>query len=248
MAEESGIQVVARVATILRALNGAEEGLSLSQLAERAELPRSTVHRLVVALRNEGLLMSTPTGRTRIGPELMRLAHESRAELTRELRPFMQRLRDELDETVDLAVLEGDHVRFVDQIAAPHRLRAVSAVGETFPLYCSANGRALLAELPREARPALIGTDLEPLTPQTLTDPAAVLAAVAEVEQRGYAVTRDQITEGICAVAVAVRDASGALAALAVPLPTPRFEGREDEIAAALLAVRAEATAALGAA
>jgi DNA-binding IclR family transcriptional regulator len=246
VAEENGIQVVARVASILRALGGADEGLSLSQLAERVELPRSTVHRLVVALRGEGLVMSLPSGRTRIGPELMRLAHSSRGELTRELRPFMERLRAELEETVDLAVLEGDHVRFVDQIAAPHRLRAVSAVGETFPLYCSANGLALLAELPAEARPALIGTELAALTPQTLTDPEAVLAAVEEVERRGYAVTRDQITEGICAVAVAVRDTGGGLAALAVPLPTPRFAGREEEIAAALLAVREEANAALG--
>src|SRR3954453_19608607 len=137
-----GVQVIARAAQILRALDGEPHGLSLSQLSERLDLPRSTVHRVVSALATEGLVAAaSPNGRVRLGPELARLALSSRRELRQELRPHLQRLFDTLNETVDCAVLDGDYLRFIDQIAAPHRLRAVSSVGATFPPPCTAKGK-----------------------------------------------------------------------------------------------------------
>src|SRR5919205_3006570 len=152
-----GVQVIARAAQILRALDGEPHGLSLSQLSERLDLPRSTVHRVVTALSTEGLLASaSPNGRVRLGPEIARLALASRRELRLELRPYLQRLFETLNETVDCAVLDGDHLRFIDQIPAPHRLRAVSAVGATFPLHCTANGKAVLASLDDEAVKGLL--------------------------------------------------------------------------------------------
>jgi DNA-binding IclR family transcriptional regulator len=241
-----GIQVVARVAAVLRALNGAVDGLSLSELANRVDLPRSTVHRLVVALREEGLVASSASGRTRLGPELIRLAAASRRDLGRELRPYMEQIYAELNETVDLAVLDGARLRFIDQIAASHPLRAVSAVGETFPLYCTPNGRALLAELPPDERRRLIGRKLKRYTPHTVTDPARVLREVEEIARTGVAITRNELTDGISAAAVAIRDAFGELATIAVPIPSQRFVGREAEVCAVLLRVRLQANAALG--
>ena len=79
-----------------------------------------------------------------------------------------------------------------------------------------------------------------------MTDRKKVLAAVAKAERDGIATTREEITEGICAVAVAVRDAFGSLAAITVAVPTPRFQGREKEISSALLAVKADAETAFG--
>ena len=82
-----------------------------------------------------------------LGPLLERLAAATRLTLPERVRPALEQLRAELEETVDLAVLDGAQLRFVDQLPAPHRLRAVSAVGETFPLHCTANGKALLGLL-----------------------------------------------------------------------------------------------------
>ena len=62
-------------------------------------------------------------------------------------RPFLERLSEELHETVDLSTVKKDHLVFIDQVIGPQRLRTVSAVGETFPLYCTANGKAYLAQL-----------------------------------------------------------------------------------------------------
>src|SRR4051795_5233864 len=129
-----GVQVIARAAQILRALDGEPDGLSLSQLSERLDLPRSTVHRVVSALSAEGLVAAaSPNGRVRLGPELARLALSSRRELRQGLRPPLRRLFEAVNETVDCPGLDGDHLRFIDQSAAPHRLRAVSSVGTTFP-------------------------------------------------------------------------------------------------------------------
>jgi DNA-binding IclR family transcriptional regulator len=244
----NGVQVIARAAQILRALDGEPEGLSLSQLSERLGLPRSTVHRVVSALATEGLVAAaSPNGRVRLGPELARLALSSRRELRQELRPHLQRLFDTLNETVDCAVLDGDHLRFIDQIAAPHRLRAVSSVGATFPLHCTANGKAILAELARDEVARVLPTRLKRCMPATITGRAELLAELETVRATHVAFDREEHTTGISAAGIAVRDPFGALAAISVPMPTQRFAGREQEIADALVAARAEIVRTLGA-
>lgn len=236
------MQVVSRAASILRALDGEHRGLSLSELAERTGLPRSTVHRLVTALGVEGFVVGAPaTGRTRLGPELARLALHSRGELQAELRPYLEDLRRTLDETIGLSVLEPQGVRFVDQITANHPLQAITAVGELLPAWSSASGRALLATLPAEQRQAMVPRRLVASVPSTTTDRREVMAAIERAEREGVAVTREEYTEGICAAAVAVRDAFGAAAAISVSAPTARFTRRDDEITAALLDVRTRA-------
>jgi DNA-binding IclR family transcriptional regulator len=246
-ASSNGVQVIARAAQILRALDGEPDGLSLSQLSERLDLPRSTVHRVVSALAAERLVAAaSPNGRVRLGPELARLALSSRRELRQELRPHLQRLFEAVNETVDCFVLDGDHLRFIDQIAAPHRLRAVSSVGSTFPLHCTANGKAILAELGRDEAARVLPTRLKRCTPATITGRADLLAELETVGATHVAFDREEHTAGISAAGIAVRDPFGALAAISVPMPTQRFAGREDEIAGALLAVRAEILEALG--
>jgi DNA-binding IclR family transcriptional regulator len=243
----NGVQVIARAAQILRALDGEPHGLSLSQLSERLALPRSTVHRVVSALSAEGLLASaSPNGRVRLGPEIARLALASRRELRLELRPHLQRLFDRLNETVDCAVLDGDHLRFIDQIAAPHRLRAVSSVGATFPLHCTANGKALLAELAPDEVARVLPTRLRRFTPATLTIRAELFEELDRVRETKVAFDREEHTTGISAAGIAIRDPFGALAAISVPMPTQRFEGREAEIAEALAEARADILRGLG--
>lgn len=246
-AANGGVQVIARAAQILRALDGEPNGLSLSQLSERLELPRSTVHRVVSALAAEGLLAAaSPNGRVRLGPEIARLALASRRELRLELRPYLQRLFETLNETVDCAVLDGDHLRFIDQIAAPHRLRAVSSVGATFPLHCTANGKALLAELSPEEVARVLPTRLRRCTDSTITVRAELMAELEEIRDTKVAFDREEHTAGISAAGIAIRDPFGALAAISVPMPTQRFEGREAEIADALVTARRDILRGLG--
>ncbi len=241
-----GVQAIARAGAVLRALEAAPAGLSLGQLSTAVDLPKSTVHRLVAALAEEELAGAGPDGRIRLGGGLARLGAATRLALGQELMPILQQLHAELDETVDLAVLDGTVARFVEQLSAPHRLRAVSAVGAAFPLHCTANGKALLAAMPDEHALALLPGRLERFTPNTIASREALLAELGQIRRDGVAYDREEHTEGICAVGVAVHDRSGAaVAAISVPVPTPRFAGREAHYAKRLAAAAATASALL---
>jgi DNA-binding IclR family transcriptional regulator len=223
-----GVQSIARAGAVLRALESTPAGLTLAQLATAVDLPKSTVHRLVAALAAEELAGSAPDGRIRLGGGLARLGAASRQAVTQDLMPVLRQLHAELDETVDLAVLDGAVARFVEQLPAPHRLRAVSAVGAAFPLHCTANGKALLAALSEDRARALQPARLERFTPNTITARKALLEELAEIRLTGIAFDREEHTEGICAVGAAVLDTAGApVAAISVPIPTPRFRGEE---------------------
>ncbi|HSS03953.1 MAG TPA: IclR family transcriptional regulator [Solirubrobacterales bacterium] len=226
-----GVQTIARAAAVLRALERAPHGLGLGEIATAVELPKSTVHRLVAALAEEDLIAQEPGGKVRLGGGIARLAAAGREALSERLRPILLELRRDLDETVDLAVLDGAAVRFVDQIPAPRRLRASSAAGEVFPLHCSANGKALLAAMPEEQTLALLPRRLPRLTPHTIVSRDELRVELAQIRREGVALDHEEHTEGICAAGAVVIDASGPVAAISVPVPVQRFRGEEERIA-----------------
>ena len=236
-----GIQVIARAGQILRTLAATRDGLSLSEVAQRVQLPKSTVHRIIAALEHEGLVAAVPpNGGYKLGPEVLRLASGEDAELRTEVRPLLRRLSGEINETVDLSVLIHDHVSFIDQVAAPHRLRAVSAVGASFPAHCTANGKALLAAHHDEMLRKLLPAKLEAATPNTITDREVLLEELDIVRRLGYAEDREELTLGISAVGAVISDGSGPVAAVSVPVPTPRFTGNESSLAGSLVSAVAE--------
>jgi DNA-binding IclR family transcriptional regulator len=210
-------------------------------------LPKSTVHRLVTALEAEDWVTPASIGKVRLGRGIARLGAATRSALRDEIRPQLMRLHQELEETVDLAVLDGASVRFIDHLPAPHRLQAVSAIGATFPLYCTANGKALLAAIPEEQAMALLPPRLVALTPNTITARKDLWSELAEVRVTGVAYDREEHSEGICAVGAVVYDAYGPAGAISIPMPAQRFAGNESQIAKAVLRTCQECSRMLGA-
>lgn len=238
-ADKSQVQVIARAASILRALEDQPTGLSLGQIAQRVNLARSTVQRIVAALEAEKLLIAaSPTGRVRLGPTILRLATSVQTDFVSIARPFLVKLSQELRETVDLAAVKRDHLVFIDQVTGSQRLRAVSAVGETFPLHCTANGKAYLAQLEDDAIERLIGRAYEVRTPATLATLDRLLENLRTVRKSGVAFDREEHTLGICAAGVALRDLLGNYVAISVPVPTQRFYDHQGFIADRLLATK----------
>jgi DNA-binding IclR family transcriptional regulator len=237
--DKSQVQVIARAAAILRALEEEAAGLSLGQIAQRVNLARSTVQRIVAALQAEKLVIAaSPTGRVRLGPTILRLAASVRTDFVSIAHPFLVTLSNELRETVDLATVKKDHLVFIDQVIGSQRLRTVSAVGESFPLHCTANGKAYLAALDDDEIVRLIGRKYEKRTPSTLTRLPDLLRDLKSVRKTGVAYDREEHTLGICAAGVAMRDLLGNTIAISVPVPTQRFEAQQNLIAERLLATR----------
>ena len=229
----SGIQVIARAAAVLRALRDDQSGLSLGQIAERVDLPRSTVQRIVGALQAERLVISSSEGRSiRLGPELSSLAEAASYSLIDICRRPLSELGEQLRETVDLSVFRGTGMIFVDQVPSTHRLRTVSAVGDVFPLTTTANGRAALAMLPEErARHLVEGEWKQRGIMGEWPEFAALLDAIRKAN---LASDIEEHTEGICALGAAFTDHFGEIHAISVPVPTSRFEDKKMMIETAL--------------
>lgn len=235
-AGQSSIQVLVRAAEILRLLHGHQAGLSQSEIGEHLGLARSTVSRLLIALENEGLVASTgPRGRYRLGPEIARLAGSARRNAWDDLHPRLVEFSFQIGETVDLSILERDRALFVDQVTAGNRLRAVSAVGESFPLHACANGKALLAALSEQDRTRLISGRLERYTDATITTPAGLRKEIAMVIEQGVAFDHQELTEGVCAIGASLGRIDGELLAISIPVPAQRFAERASDLRQGLL-------------
>lgn len=236
-ADRGGIQVISRAAVILWALERHPEGLSLGEIAGAVALPRSTVQRIVDALDTEGLVLASSAARgVRLGPALLSLASATRFEIAEAARDTLLILAHECGETVDLSVIDNDKMVFVDQVPGRQRLTAVSGLGVAFPLHSSANGKAVLAALGDVQLDKLRHRlRLAAQTPNTITSWEALEREIEGVKKTGLAYDREENSEGISAVAMAIRSPSGELAAISIPVPTQRFREREKELAAALL-------------
>jgi DNA-binding IclR family transcriptional regulator len=233
---ETGIQVIARAAAILRACKSNEAGMSLGNIAEDVKLPRSTVQRIVNALITEGLLQNSSAIRSiRLGPEIYALAENTRSSVLEVAHPFLKKLSEQTGETVDLAIFKRDHMVFIDQVAGSHRLRAVSAVGDQFPLLTTANGRAALSLLNAQ--------ELAMALPAPA--PQRILKLISAIHKTGIAVDNEEHSSGICALGTAFKDLTGVIYAISIPMPSVRFVNNRKVFQAALLQTRQELVAAL---
>ena len=175
------------------------------------------------ALTLEGFVSpERANGGFRLGPGIQSLANSSRFGLADRLRQAMRTISNETGETVDLAILRGGRMLFVDQVVGTHRLRAVSSIGETFPLTDTANGKAALACLERQEAANLISAELG--NPESSSSRMTEIREdIDKVRSRGLAFDENEHTEGICAVGFALPDRNGDILALSVPVPHNRY-------------------------
>ena len=237
-----GVQVIARAADVLRALEGNGQGLSLGQLARQLNLPKSTVQRIVAALDRENFVIAaSPQAGVRLGPALVRIARSVRCGLVDIARPCLEELAQKTGETVDLALLKGAEAVFMDHIEGAHRLRAVSATGVSFPLHCSANGKAMLSAL---SDPMLAKMKkqihLTRFTPNSLSSWRQLQAEIEKIRQTGIAYDLEEHTLGISAVGTPIIGPEGEIAAISIPTPSVRFNDTMHQLEAALNDCRAK--------
>jgi DNA-binding IclR family transcriptional regulator len=238
------IQSVQRAASLLKAFENGPAELGVTELSRKARLHKSTASRLLATLEREGLIERVPgTEKYRLGFMLVRLAGQVThfGDVRVAARPVLVELAEASRETVHLAVLDGDEVINVEQVAGPHIIGAASWVGRRTPPHCVANGKALLAFQPASAIERALAAPLPRFTERTIVEPDRLRAELEEVRRRGYATANGEIEDGLNAVAAPVRDASGqVVAAVSVSGPSYRLKARR-VVGLAALAVDAAA-------
>jgi IclR family acetate operon transcriptional repressor len=220
----NSVQSLDRAFGILETMAEAGGIISLSQLAERADLPLATIHRLVRTLVDLGYVRQEPSRQYSLGPRLMRLVDAGAKRIGTWAKPAMTAAVTELNESVNLAILDGDEIVYVAQVQPSATfMRMFTEVGRrTFP-HSTAVGKAMLADRPEaEVRRLLARTGMKRYTEHTLTDPDQFIDALAETRVRGYAVDDGEQEVGVRCVAVAVPGAPQPMA-LSMSGPLPRM-------------------------
>lgn len=232
---------VAKVFQILEAVVSHQaQGLAYSEVVAQTQLPKATAHRVLKSLASMGYLrFDAEAGRYFGDLKLAALgsAVTSHFDLQRYVRPYLLQLRADTTHTCNLGVLSGDAGVYLDKLESTRAfgIKLYSEIGKRFPLHCTGMGKTLLAGMPSAERRKILARRLEAFTPHTITDPDALERELRDVQRRGYALDRQEITRGIMCVAAPVRDATGrTVAAVSVAFPAYIDEERgiKDEVRA----------------
>jgi len=202
-----GIEVLKAVAADR---NG--RGLGLIELAQATGLHKSTAHRIVGVLQREGLLTrDSESDRYRLGVAALELggAYLERLTPRREAMPYLERLMVETNETVHLGIVDEHEVVYVEKVEAPLNVIVHTRIGHREMVHCTALGKAILAFLSQAEVAAVIARGLPARTANTITQPAKLLAALAQVRKRGYAVSMEESRELVHGVAAPIFDRNG---------------------------------------
>lgn len=221
----SGVQSIERAFVLLRALAVGPAGIT--ELAERSDLPKSTVARLVSALESEGAVEQvTSGGDYRLGSSLADLAGASAPgrNLIAAARPHLLELTERTGETSGLSILEDGMVYYLDHVESEEEVLVRSWTGERVPAHLVPSGLILLAALPASEVRGLLAGPLEAATPASVTDPAEIRDRLRLATERGYIWTHSEFDESLSSVAAPVTDHDGiTIAAIHLHGPAYRF-------------------------
>ncbi|MFV0338816.1 MAG: IclR family transcriptional regulator [Chthoniobacterales bacterium] len=222
------VAAVKKAFLLLETISNADNPLQLRELSKLVNLPKPTAYRLLQTLRSIGYLTQDETNSSyQLSDGIHRLVPSHPYALLRmRARDTLENLHKRFNETVNLGVLEGDHISYVDYIETTHQLRLIARPGETDPIYSTALGRAILAQLPENEVEQLIRrSDVKRRTNHTLTDCGGILALITQTANKGWAEEIEENIRGICCMAVCLADWGFPYAAISIAVPKSRLDG-----------------------
>ncbi|GAA4416307.1 allantoin degradation transcriptional regulator AllR [Georgenia halophila] len=202
---ESGVQSVDRAIDLLEALTDLGGDAGLSELSVSSGLPLPTIHRLMRTLVSRGYARQLPSRRYTLGPRVIRLGEAAGRQLGAGARPYLEHIARELGETANLAMLDREMAVYVAQASSTHSMRMFTEVGRRVYCHCTGVGKMVLAQLDDDAvRDLTARTGLPAATDRSITDIDALLAELATIRERGYAVDDGEQEIGVRCFAVPV--------------------------------------------
>lgn len=200
---------VTKAFQILRLISKAQLGLRITEIADRLNMSKGTVHGIVSALEHIGAIMRSPsTKKYTLGITLFELGKQahSQLELKDLARPVMERLMMRTSETVYLGVLNTNHITILDIVESSRDHKITSPKGTMIPLFAGATGKVILGSMDPEQALEMISRDgLPRFTERTITDPDRYFLEVVRAREEGYATDDEEYISGVRAVAVPIR-------------------------------------------
>jgi IclR family pca regulon transcriptional regulator len=217
---------------VLEILAAHPAGLTLTEMAEKAELTRAGARRFLLTLVAAEYAIQSGR-RFSLSPRLLSVARTwlQGASLWSYAEPFMREVASRLNESSSAAVLSGEDVVYVARVPGRHILSVALHVGTRLPAWCTSMGRVLLSDLPApQLRDFLATAKIERNTPKSITDRAALAAEITKVAQAGFAIVDEELEIGLRSIAVPIRDRSRKIvAAINVSTQSSRFSTAEME-------------------
>lgn len=250
MKSADGTAALEKALDVLEAIGSAAQGVNQAQLAEQVRLPRTTLYRILGTLVERGMVRRDPLRKVyRLGFRYLELVRNAylKPDLVAAASGELRALRDLTGETSYLAVLDGNQVMSLERCDGAHTTRSAAVLGQSKPVYCTGQGKAILSALRESERESILkGLVLTELTPRTLTDRRRLQVELQATSARGYAIDDEEIVLGVRCVAAPIIDDSGvvhgalSVAGPAYRLPRSRLELLGPELADAARRVGAQ--------
>jgi len=253
LARDYSIDVVKRAFSLLETLANSEVELGIKDIAQSIGISSNSAFRLLFTLESLGYVHKNPEikkygldiGLFRLGNAVIK-----NKDINNVARPLLRELLNSFQETVNLAVLHGIYVVYIERLESPMSLRTSNAIGSRAPAYSTSLGKAILAYQPISLLKDVISkTNLERVTPKTITNPQILEQELDKIRQRGYSVDDEENVTGVYCIGAPIFSAlNRAEAAISISAPVQRLsdpEKRED-IGTALIRVAREISIRMG--
>ena len=234
MSRSSRIQSVERAFAVLRALHPRGQAVSLATIADDTGLPKSTASRLLSTMVGIGVVEKISESGYVVGRELRAIAHPGvgPSELLGVSATYLRDLVDDIGEDAGMAVPDGNHVLYIDQVQKSRPVQVQDWTGERFEHHTNAAGYVFLATWDDEAVDAYLARPLVKSSPVTETDPARLRELIELTRANGYAWSFEIWAEGVNGVAAPITDTrNDVVASINVFGPAYRFPGNRDIVA-----------------
>lgn len=215
MEEKSGsINSIEKAFILLDCFAGTNEPLSLKELAERTGWPKSTVHNLLSTMRRQDVIVQNETdGKYSMGIHIFELGNAvaQALDIINIAKPFMKKIADISNKSVHLTALRYPNVVLIGRVEpAKNPLKMIVSLGSAMSLYCNANGKLFLSQMPDHAVEQYIQeTEFTPHTPFTITEPEVLKQQIREARKQGYALENNERNMGMHGIAAPILNSQG---------------------------------------
>lgn len=232
MSERSNfVKSVIKALDILEILDKKHE-LGISELSELLEWDKSTVHRIITTLKQKGYVIQNSANQKYANSiKLFEMGNNvvERLGLRRQAQPYLERLAGTTHETVNLAIIDGNHVIYIDKIESPATIKVDLNIGKKLPLFCTGLGKTMLAFMSEEDMNSLLSHEkFIQYTKNTVKNMADLGRQLRDIREKGYALDDEEYVEGLKCVAAPIRNYKGEVfAAVSIAVPKYRYEEGE---------------------